>query len=77
MGQSATSIEELGEVTSADCCKMAAEVSENGAENFPGLNKRHGFFKAIERNQRDRDLYHQQTEVSSHRNSQDGVVVYY
>lgn len=50
--------------------KMAAEESENGAENFPGLNKRHGFFKAIERNQRDRDLYHQQTEVSSLRNSQ-------
>ena len=44
---------------------MATEESENGAENFPGLNKRHGFFKAIERNQRDRDLYHQQAEVSS------------
>lgn len=30
--------------------------------NFPGINKRHGFFKAIERNQRDRDHYHQEWE---------------
>lgn len=35
---------------------MAAE------EDFPGLNKRHGFFRAIERNQRDRDDYHHKME---------------
>ena len=31
-------------------------------ERFPGLNKRHGFFKAIERNQLARDSYHWQQE---------------
>ena len=41
--------------------EMADE--DNNSESFPGLNKTHGFFKAIERNQRDRDLYHKQTEV--------------
>ena len=35
---------------------MAREESEQ--ERFPGLNKRHGFFKAIERNQVSRDDYH-------------------
>lgn len=32
-----------------------AEATE---QNYPGLNKRHGFFRAIERNQVDRDVYH-------------------
>lgn len=40
-----------------------AEDIDSNPESFPGLNKTHGFFKAIERNQRDRDLYHKQTEV--------------
>jgi hypothetical protein len=40
-----------------------ADEAEDNPESFPGLNKAHGFFKAIERNQRDRDLYHKQTEV--------------
>ena len=31
-------------------------------EPFPGLNKAHGFFNLIERNQRDRDNYHQERE---------------
>ena len=31
-------------------------------ESFPGLNKAHGFFSLIQRNQRDRDAYHQQRE---------------
>ena len=35
---------------------MARDESEQ--EKFPGLNKRHGFFKAIERNQVSRDDYH-------------------
>ena len=42
---------------------MADEAEDNNPESFPGLNKTHGFFKAIERNQRDRDLYHKQIEV--------------
>lgn len=29
---------------------------------FPGLNKAHGFFHLIKRNQKDRDSYHQQQE---------------
>lgn len=29
---------------------------------FPGLNKAHGFFSMIERNQKDRDSYHQEME---------------
>ena len=43
-----------------------ADQDADGCEeaNFPGLNKRHGFFKAIERNQRARDHYHQEWEVS-------------
>lgn len=31
-------------------------------EDFPGLNKRHGFFRAIERNQLIRDAYHREQE---------------
>jgi hypothetical protein len=31
-------------------------------ESFPGLNKRHGFFRIIEKNQSDRDSYHWQHE---------------
>ena len=31
-------------------------------EPFPGLNKAHGFFSLIERNQRERDTYHQKME---------------
>lgn len=42
---------------------MADEDNSSDSFQFPGLNKAHGFFKAIERNQRDRDLYHKQTEV--------------
>lgn len=30
--------------------------------DFPGLNKKHGFFKVIERNQKDRDDYHHKQE---------------
>ena len=45
------------------CCAVMADEAEDNSESFPGLNKAHGFFKAIERNQRDRDLYHKQTEV--------------
>lgn len=36
------------------------EVGERSA--FPGLNKTHGFFHLIKRNQVDRDSYHQQQE---------------
>ena len=35
-----------------------AELLEEEQEKFPGLNKRHGFFRAIERNQVSRDDYH-------------------
>ena len=48
---------------------MADEAEDSNAESFPGLNKAHGFFKAIERNQRDRDLYHKQTEVHNNARS--------
>jgi len=40
-------------------------ISPAGAqreEAFPGLNKAHGFFNMIKRNQRDRDNYHQERE---------------
>jgi hypothetical protein len=36
------------------------EVSEQPP--FPGLNKAHGFFHLIKRNQKDRDCYHQERE---------------
>ena len=42
---------------------MAEDQEDTNSDNFPGLNKAHGFFKAIERNQRDRDLYQKQIEV--------------
>ena len=40
------------------------ESEEEGGEKsaFPGLNKKHGFFHLIKRNQVDRDWYHQQQE---------------
>lgn len=38
---------------------MAVDREE---EDFPGLNKRHGFFRAIERNQHARDSFHWQQE---------------
>lgn len=40
------------------------ESGEEGNEksSFPGLNKSHGFFHLIKRNQRDRDSYHQEQE---------------
>lgn len=38
-----------------------SELSD-GDKTFPGLNKAHGFFSLIERNQRDRDTYHQEQE---------------
>lgn len=49
---------------------MAAELSpDNGGsgeemdeKSFPGLNKSHGFFSLIERNQKARDSYHQEQE---------------
>ncbi len=31
-------------------------------ETFPGLNKAHGFFSLIQRNQKARDTYHQEKE---------------
>lgn len=36
------------------------EISEKSP--FPGLNKAHGFFNLIKRNQKDRDSYHQEQE---------------
>ncbi len=38
------------------------EGSVNEKSSFPGLNKSHGFFNLIERNQRDRESYHQEQE---------------
>ena len=38
-----------------------SELSDR-ERSFPGLNKAHGFFSMIERNQRDRDTYHQERE---------------
>ena len=38
----------------------SGDESEGG--RFPGLNKAHGFFNLIKRNQRDRDTYHQEQE---------------
>lgn len=38
------------------------EIENSGADPFPGLNKSHGFFDLIKRNQQDRDSYHQQQE---------------
>lgn len=35
----------------------------DGDENFPGLNKAHGFFRVIERNQVSRDQYHKKHEL--------------
>lgn len=35
---------------------------EQQSESFPGLNKAHGFFSMIEKNQRSRDTYHQKME---------------
>ena len=35
-----------------------SDKAEATDQNYPGLNKRHGFFRAIERNQVDRDVYH-------------------
>ena len=37
-----------------------AEAEED--EQFPGLNKRHGFFKVIEKNQTARGEFHQKQE---------------
>ena len=38
------------------------DMEEDDKFPFPGLNKAHGFFSLIERNQRDRDCYHQERE---------------
>lgn len=38
------------------------EEPEEVESPFPGLNKSHGFFHLIERNQRDRESYHHQQE---------------
>ncbi len=37
-------------------------TEEQRDEQFPGLNKAHGFFYMIKKNQRDRDSYHQERE---------------
>lgn len=53
-----------------EALKVEVQMAEDGndSESFPGLNKTHGFFKAIERNQRDRDSYHHRTEVRNLKN---------
>lgn len=38
-------------------------MSSEDDENFPGLNKRHGFYKVIQRNQVSRDDYHKKNEL--------------
>lgn len=38
------------------------ECEDGDEKSFPGLNKAHGFFNLIERNQKDRDSYHQEQE---------------
>ena len=39
-----------------------SEEETYGGQAFPGLNKAHGFFHLIKKNQRDRDCYHQEQE---------------
>lgn len=41
---------------------LSGEDHREEQEQFPGLNKAHGFFNLIKRNQRDRDSYHQEVE---------------
>ena len=36
----------------------SSDKTEATDQYYPGLNKRHGFFRAIERNQVDREVYH-------------------
>ena len=43
-------------------CKMDQD-QDSDDDNFPGLNKRHGFFRVIERNQMSRDEYHKKHEL--------------
>ena len=37
-------------------------MANTDADGYPGLNKKHGFYRMMERNQRDRDDYNQRVE---------------
>lgn len=57
---------------------MAEQTSESVTEYFPGLNKKHGFYRVIERNQESRDEYHKAHELwkEEKRKEQDAEVIF-
>lgn len=46
----------------SDLLKGDEQERSDGDLSYPGIDKRHGFFRAIKRNQVDRDVYHRNRE---------------